>query len=117
MHNLKLEDYKRIHNNKRLYTLSEIVNKEILDIIDKTIIFNDLKIQFSHKPLLQKYNSKIQKLETFRFSNKVKRWVTGVIMESKKIILLIVDEFNNYDKIIIKSKVKEIKIKFIGKKN
>lgn len=113
MNNLKLEDYKRIHNNNRLYDLSSIVNKEITDIKDKTIELNhNYKIQFSHKPQLCKYNSKIQKLETFKYSNNVKRWVTGIIMESKKIILLIVDEFNNYDKIIIKSMTKEIKFKF-----
>lgn len=113
MNGLKLEDYKRIHDNNRLYDLSSIVDKEITDIKDKTIELNhNYKVQFSHKPLLQKYNSKIQKLETFRYSNKVKRWVIGVIMESRKIIILIVDEYNNYDKIIIKSQVKEIKFKF-----
>lgn len=114
MNNLKLEDYKIIHDNSRLYDLSSIVDNEITDIKDKTIEFNhSYKVIFSHKPLLQKYNSKIQKLETFKFSNKVKRWVTGIIMESRKIILLIVDEYNNYDKIIIKSQVKEIKFKYV----
>lgn len=113
MNGLKLEDYKRIHDNNRLYDLSYIVDKEITDIKDKTLILNHcIKVKFSHKPLLQKYNSKIQKLETFRYSNKVKRWVTGIIMESRKIIILIVDEYNNYDKLIIKSQVKEIKFKF-----
>jgi len=114
VHNLKLEDYKVIHDNNRLYDLSSIVDKEITDIKDKTIELNhSIKVKFTHKPLLQKYNSKIQKLETFKYSNNVKRWVTGIIMESRKIILLIVDEFNNHDKILVKSQIKEIKFKFV----
>ena len=98
----------------RCTNLNKIIkNREIKNIEGKILFLNNnFRIEFSHKVRFYKFCSKTQKLELIKMKKNIKRWITGMILcDCNKITILTQDEFNNYNKIIIKSVSKKIKFK------